>query len=71
MLYNVIPYILNSNTSSPTLYKEILARKYTYIFLYLEIAVTKYFYNIVKSETLLRIIRLIVVNEIYYAYITN
>ena len=41
------------------LYKEILTRKYTYIFLCLEIAVIEYFYNIVKSETLSRIISLI------------
>ncbi len=53
------------------LYKEILARKYTYIFLYLEIAVIEHFYNIVKTETLLRIIRLIAVNKLYYAYTTN
>ena len=53
------------------LYKEILARKYTYIFLYLEIAVIEHFYNIVKTETLSRIIRLIAINKLYYAHTTN
>ncbi len=71
LLYSVVLYILNSNTTSLALYRDNLASKYTYIFLYLETTAIERFYNIVKSKQLLRIIGIIAIDEVYYAYITN
>ncbi len=71
LLYRAVPYILNSNTTSLVLYRDIITSKYTYIFLYLETIVIVYFYKIVKTKRLLRIIRVIAINKVYYAYITN
>jgi hypothetical protein len=71
LLHGAVPCILNSDTSSPTLCMEILAGKYTHIFLCPETAVTEHFRDMVKSETLSRMIGLMAVDEVHCAHTTN